>query len=160
MFDPGIGPVDGKVPNCPALIVKSSGASNWAASTEVSKRGYKCVLASPNASRCLPTSSPNCLRSRLLDLANWSASSSVSTAPSVVCAFAQGNRQSAATNTQVIVDRRACITAISLSLAARLPYIGDFYWNSPRELIFYPDELLTPASSSRNPLPDICWAIL
>src|SRR5712671_5797085 len=75
VFDPGIGPVPGNVPNCPLLIVKSSGASNWAASTEVSNRGYKCVLASPNASRCLPTSSPNCLRSRLLDLANWSASS-------------------------------------------------------------------------------------
>src|SRR5712691_7774826 len=111
VLDPGIGPVPGNVPNCPLLIVKSSGASNWAASTEVSNRGYKCVLASPSASRCLPTSNPYCLRSRLLDLANWSASSSVSTPPPLPCALAQGNRHSVATSTQAIFNSHTSIAA-------------------------------------------------
>ncbi len=159
MLDPGIGPVPGKVPNCPFLTVKSSGASNWAASTEVSNRGYKCVLASPNASRCLPTSNPNCLRSRLLDLATWRASSSVSTVAPFVCPTANWNWQSAATNTQVIVDRRACLTALLLSVASRLPNIGPLM-HAEAFSSFLAGVLLTPASSSRDPLADVCWAIL
>src|SRR5437660_10646981 len=144
-----MGPVPGNVPNCPLLIVKSSGASNWAASTEVSNRGYKCVLASPNASRCLPTSKPNCLRSRLLDLANWSASSSVSTPPPLPCALAQGNRHSVATSTQGILNSTTSINApidrLSLIAADRSAKC---------------DELLTLSSLSRDPLADVCWAIL
>jgi hypothetical protein len=77
----------------------------------VSNRGYKCVFAAPNVSRCLPISSPDCFRSRLLERAREIASSSVSTAPPLVCAFAQGNWQSAATNTQLIADRRTSITS-------------------------------------------------
>src|SRR5260370_17038967 len=120
VVDPGIGPVPEKVPSCPFLIVKSSGVSNWAASKEVSNRGYKCVFASPKASRCFPTSNPYYLRSRLLERASRSAWSSVSTAPLLVCAFAQGNRQSAAANTQnsdttcLIVVVPWCISLLSL----------------------------------------------
>src|SRR5712691_10313961 len=118
-------PVAGKVPSCPLLIVKSIGVSNSAASTEVSNRGYKCVLASPNASRCLPTSSPNCLRFRLFERASTSASSSVSTAPPLVCASAQGNWQSAAANTQVIADRRTFTIDSDSPHSAAIPCAPD-----------------------------------
>src|SRR5437667_11708811 len=86
------------------------GVSNWAASTDVSNRGYECVFVSPNASRCLLTSNPHCFRSRLLDLASAMASSSVSAAPPLVCVFANGIRHRAATNKHLTADRRASIT--------------------------------------------------